>query len=118
MALSTLLSPRRYQVAGYGLALPDNYTLLTLRNTLVRAQAEVDRYCNIPKQPVPFDWRGGTMTDEQHQWPIINPLAYGQGARRVYLNAGPIKAVTSFILDLGKTYTVVITPEDGIYINK
>jgi hypothetical protein len=117
MALTTLLSPRRYQVQGYGLALPDNFSLVQLRNALSRAQAEVNRYCNIPKQPSQFDWRGGTMTDEQHQWKIINPLAYGVGARRVYLNAGPIKAVTSFILDLGKTYTVVITPSDGIYVN-
>jgi hypothetical protein len=58
------------------------------------------------------------MVGEQHQWKIINPLAYGPGARRTYLNCGPIKTVTAFELDLGKTYMVEITPEDGIYINK
>lgn len=103
---------------GYGLATPENYSLATIRNALVTAQDAVSRYCNIPKQPAVFDWRGGTMTDEQHQWPIINPLAYGPGARRTYLNAGPIKEITGFTLDLGKTYMVQITPADGIYVNK
>lgn len=118
MARTTLLSPRRYLRMGYGLATPDNYTIAQIRNALVAAQDAVNRYCNVPKFPSQFDWRGGAMTDEQHQWPIINPLAYGPGSRRTYLNVGPIKEVTSFILDLGKTYRVELTPSDGIYINK
>ncbi len=117
MARTTLLSPRRYLRQGYGLALPDNYTLSTLRSKLIQAQDQVSRYCNVPKQPNPFDWRGGTMTNETHQWKIINPLAYGPGARRVYLNAGPIKEVTAFHLDLGKTYLVEVDPGPNIYIN-
>lgn len=117
MPSQTLLSPRRYLASGFGLTLPDNFSLATLRSTIIRAQSLVDRYCNVPKQPNPFDWRGGTMTDERQQWKIINPLAYGPGARRVYVNAGPIKTVTSFHLDLGKTYMVAIDPTDDLYIN-
>lgn len=117
MARSTLLSPSRYIRQGFGLALPDGFTLSQLRSTIVRAQAQVDRYCNAPKQPSQFNWRGGTMVGETHQWKIINPLAYGPGARRVYLNVGPIKEVTSFHLDLGTTYMVSIDPTDDIYIN-
>jgi hypothetical protein len=117
MARQTLLSPRRYLAGGFGLALPDDFSLATLRSTIIRAQALVDRYCNVPKQPNPFNWRGGTMTNETHQWKIINPLAYGPGARRVYTNVGPIKTVTDFHLDLGKTYLVSIDPTDDIYIN-
>lgn len=117
MASTTLLSPKRYLRAGYGLALPTDFSYSTLRSTLIRAQSRVSQYCNVPKQPTPFDWRGGTMTDERHQWKIINPLAYGPGARRVYLNAGPIKTVTDLHLDLGKTYLVQINPTDDIYIN-
>lgn len=117
MARQTLLSPRRYLAGGYGLALPDGFSLATLRSTLIRAQSLVDRYCNVPRQPNPFDWRGGTMTNETHQWKIINPLAYGPGARRVYTNVGPIKTVTDFHLDLGKTYMVAIDPTDDLYIN-
>lgn len=117
MARSTLLSPSRYIRQGFGLALPDGFTLSQLRSTIVRAQAQVDRYCNVPKQPSQFNWRGGTMVGETHQWKIINPLAYGPGARRVYLNVGPIKEVTAFNLDLGKTYMVSIDPTDDIYIN-
>lgn len=117
MARATLLSPTRYLRSGYGLALPDGFSLSTLRTVIARAQNEVNRYCNIPKQPNPFDWRGGTMTDETHQWKIINPLAYGPGARRVYTNVGPIKEVTAFHLDLGKTYLVTIDPGPNIYVN-
>lgn len=118
MPRTTLLSPRRYLRMGYGLATPTDYTIAQVRNAIVASQDAVNRYCNVPKQPNLFDWRGGTMTDEQHQWPIRNALAYGPGARRTYLNCGPIKTVTGFTLDLGKTYMVEITPEDGIYVNK
>lgn len=118
MARTTLLSPRRYQRMGFGLALPDGYSLSTLRTTLIRAQGEVTRYCNAPKLPQPFDWRGGTMTNERQQWRLVNPLAYGPGARRTYLNSGPIKSVSSFHLDLGLTYSVEITPGSNIYINQ
>lgn len=118
MARTTLLSPRRYLRMGYGLATPDDYTLAQVRNALVSAQDQVNRYCNVPKFPNLFDWRGGVMENEQHQWPIINPLAYGPGSRRTYLNCGPIKEVSQFILDLGKTYRVELTPSDGIYINR
>lgn len=118
MAGPLLLSPSRYMRTGYGLALPTGYTLSMLRSALVRAQNNVTRFCNAPKQPQPFDWRGGTMTDEQHQWKIVSPLAYGPGARRVYTNVGPIKAVTAFSLDLGEDYRVTLTPDDNLYINK
>lgn len=117
MARTTVLSPRRYLRGGYGLALPEGFSLSTLRSTLVRAQALVDRYCNVPKQPNPFDWRGGTMTDEQHQWKIANPLAYGPGVKRVYLNAIPIKSVSAFEIDLGKTYRVTLDPATSLYLN-
>lgn len=117
MARVTLLSPRRYERAGYGMALPTGFTLSQLRSTLIRAQSRVDRYCNVPAQPSAFDWRGGTMTNEQHQWRIINPLAYGPGARRVYTNVGPIKTVTALSLDLGKTYQVALDPAVDVYVN-
>lgn len=117
MASALLLSPRRYLAAGYGLALPSGYTFSQLRSTLVRAQDAVTRYCNAPKQPSAFDWRGGVMEDEQHQWKWVDPLAYGPGARRVYVNAGPIKAVSALTLDLGKTYVVSINPASDIYVN-
>lgn len=117
MARATLLSPARYQRMGYGLALPTGYTLSQLRTALIRAQNEVSQFCNVPKLPQMFDWRGGAMIGEQHQWKIVNPLAYGPGARRIYVNAGPLRTVTELILDLGKTYTVTINPATDVYIN-
>ncbi len=117
MARATLLSPARYQRMGFGQALPNDYTLSQLRTALIRAQSQVSRYCNVPKQPQAFDWRGGTMTDERHQWKLQNPLAYNSGVKRVYLNVSPIKAVTAFSIDLGKTYHIDFDPNTNIYIN-
>lgn len=116
MALATLLSPQRYLRQGFGLA--TDLSLSQLRSTLIRAQSRVDQFCNVPKQPSKFDWRGGAMLNEQHQWPIVSPLAYGPGVRRVYVNAGPIKTVTALSLDLGKTYLVTLDPTTDVYINK
>lgn len=116
MARVTLLSPRRFLRNGYGMALPDGFSLSTLRTRITQAQGLVDRYCNVPKQPSAFDWRGGTMTDEQHQWPLVNPIAPWPGNRRVYLNAGPVKTVTAFTLDLGSTYEVTVQPNQ-VYVN-
>lgn len=117
MARTTLLSPRRYLRSGYGLALPTDYTYSQLRTALIRAQNEVNRYCNVPKQPQAFDWRGGTMTDERHQWKLTNPLAYGPGVKRVYTNVSPIKSVSAFSIDLGKTYHIDFDPTTNIYVN-
>lgn len=117
MSSPLLLSPSRYLRSAYGLALPAGMTQSALRTLLVRAQDLVSRYCNVPKQPNAFDWRGGTMADEQHKWKITNPLAYGPGARRVYTNAGPIRSVTALSLDLGKTYLVALNPANDVYIN-
>ncbi len=117
MASPALLSPARYLRSGYGIALPEGYTLSMLRTKIIQAQEQVTRYCNAPKLPQPFDWRGGTMTGEQHQWRITNPLAYGPGARRIYLNAGPIRSVEAVQLDLGKTYLVSLNAATDIYIN-
>lgn len=113
---AVLLSPRRYLRSGYGIALPDGFSLSTLRTRIAQAQGLVDRYCNVPKQPSAFDWRGGAMAEEQHGWPRVNPLAPGPGSRRVYLNAGPVKDVTAFVLDLGSTYQVTVQPNQ-IYVN-
>lgn len=117
MSRTTLLSPARYLRQGYGLALPTGYTLSALRSALIRAQNQVNRYCNVPKVPQAFDWRGGTMTDETHQWKIVSPLAYGPGAKRVFTNVSPIKGVSALSLALGKTYQVILDPATDVYIN-
>lgn len=116
MTRPLLLSPERYLRSGYGIALPSDFSVSTLRTVLARAQNQVSRFCNVPKQPDAYDWRGGTMTNEQHQWKVQNPLAYNEGARRVYVNAGPILTVTDFHLDLGITYRIAVDPTQ-LYIN-
>jgi hypothetical protein len=116
MSRPLLLSPERYLRSGYGIALPDGFSVSTLRTTLARAQNQVNRYLNAPKLPNPYDWRGGTMTNERQQWRVQSPLAYSEGVRRVYVNSGPIKAVTDFHLDLGTTYMITVDPSQ-LYVN-
>jgi len=116
MARPLLLSPQRYLRSGYGMALPSDFSLSTLRTILTRAQDQVNRYCNVPKLPNAYSWLGGTMTDEKQQWIVANPLAYSEGVRRVYVNAGPIRTVTDFHLDLGQTFRIAVDPSQ-LYVN-
>ena len=110
------LSPARYLAGGYGVDTTD-LTTVQLRNKLVQATNMANRYCNVPKLPQAFDFRGGTMTDERHQFPAVDPLAFGPGARRVFLNAAPVKSVSSFILDLGLNNHITIDAATQLYVN-
>ena len=116
MTRRLVLSPQRFLRMGYGQALPSDFSMSTLRTVLSQAQDQVSRYCAVPKMPQAYDWRGGTMTNEKQQWKVSNPLAYGEGVRRVYLNSYPIKAITDFHLDLGLTFSIQV-PNDQLYLN-
>lgn len=114
--LQSYLSPARYLAGGYG-ADTSGMTQAAVRNVLVRATSRVNRYCNAPKLPSPFDFRGGAMIDEMHQWPIVNSLAYGPGARRVYVNATPLRTVTALSIQLGVSPQITIDPSDQLFVN-
>ncbi len=61
------LTPERFRTMGLGVDLTD-VDDIELQSMLARASATVDDYCNVPVLPNPFDFRGGTMTDEAHEW--------------------------------------------------
>jgi hypothetical protein len=65
-----------------------------LRSTLERASALVDTYCCVPMLPQKFDFRGGTMTDEEHEW--TDDLYDRPRPYRYYPWAGPVQSVSSF----------------------
>lgn len=114
MASQTYCSPLRYLHGGYGVA--DTGTALALRNKLVAATAQVNAFCNAPLQPDIFDFRGGSVTDEQHVWQPPTPLLNEPGARRVFLSHRPIQSVTAFQIQYTNTYSLVLTP-DQLMVN-
>lgn len=87
------LTPERFRTMGLGVDL-DDVDDVELRSVLERASAAVDSYCSVPLLPQKFDFRGGTMTDEQHEWRsdmYDRPAPY-----RFWPYAKPVKEVTSF----------------------
>ena len=75
------LTPERFRTMGVGSDL-DNIEEWELRSILQSASRSVDAYCNVPILPQRFIFRGGTMTDEDHE------MVYN--SRRVRLRARPI----------------------------
>lgn len=116
MAQQAYLSTNRYLSGGYGID-TTGYTRASLRNILVRATTSVNRYCGAPSQPQAFDFRGGVVTGEQHQWPYVDRLLMAAGSRRVYLNQRPVQTVTQFVLRMAKNYTYTIDPATSLVVN-
>lgn len=116
MTQQTYLSPNRYLRGGYGNG--EDLTKAALRNILTRASATVNAYCAGPSQPQAFDFRGGTVTGEQHDWPYVAPLLIREGSRRVYVNQRPLQTVTSLVIRLAKTYSISLDPATNIMVNK
>lgn len=117
MAQQSLLSVNRFLDAGYGID-TSPFTRSQLRSILVRATSAAYRYCAAPSIPQAFDFRGGAVTGEKHQWPYVAPLLIASGSRRVYLNQKPLKDVSSFVLRLAKDYTVSLDPARNIVVNQ
>jgi hypothetical protein len=118
MANVSYLSVNRYLRGGFGIDVPADYSRATLRNKLVQATTVVNSYCGAPSQPQAFDFRGGVVTGEQHQWPYIDPLLVKSGSRRVFLNQRPLVSVESFVLQLAENYTVTLNPATNVVVNK
>ena len=117
MANQSYLSVNRFLDGGYGID-TSTFTRSQLRNILVRATANVNRFCSVPSIPQAFDFRGGSVTGEKHQWPYVPPLLITSGSRRVFLNQKPLKDVSSFVLRLAKDYTVSLDPVRNIVVNQ
>ncbi len=110
MALQAYCSPLRYIHGGYGLT--DTGTALALRNKLLQASAQVDTFCNGSLLPDKHDFRGGTVTDEQHIWQPPTPLLNEPGARRVFLSHRPIRTLTAFAIQYTNSYQIILQPTD------
>lgn len=111
------LSPTRYLAGGYGLD-TSSFSRAQIMRFLSRATAQVNAWCAVPQIPQPFDFRGGAVTGEQHEWRVPSSILLADAStRRVYLNQGPVRTVTAFLVRLGKTYSIELTPSTDIYVN-
>lgn len=105
------VTPERYRTMGFGVDLSEIEDF-ELRAILHAASAAVDSYCNVPLLPQKHDFRGGTITDEQHQWRIGNDNGSEFGQRRFYFFHRPLQTVTDFrIMVTGGQYVVIPTSE-------
>lgn len=104
------LTPARFREMGFGIDVGelDDAELLALIN---QASSVVDSYCNVPRIPQMHDFRGGTITGEQHAWRYpTTPFEIGQ--RRYYPWHWPIIAIQQFRIYVTNTQYVEIAPTE------
>lgn len=115
--VSPYLTAARFNaVAGLGI----DATFLTapqLRANLQRATAMVNSWCAQAQIPQPFDFRGGTVTGEQHRFQPPNPLTAGEGSRRIFPHQLPLRTVTAFALDFTNSYHLTLNTAQDVYVN-
>jgi hypothetical protein len=85
------LTPQRYRSMGFGTTdQSDEY----LRSLINRASLAVDRYCSVPMVPQRYSFRGGTITNEEHEFYLGNGVNEPQ-QRRFWPRSKPLKSVQS-----------------------
>jgi len=104
------LTHKRFRTLGTGLTLPDSDA--DLLPSLTVASAMVNTYCAAP---VDHDFRGGSISQEQHDWQIGNQ--WKMGTVKVYPYHRPIKTVGQLQIDVTNIQHVTI-PANEMYVNK
>src|ERR1041385_1040167 len=102
-----------FRTQGLGVDLTP-YSDEELRSILQAAAARVNAYTSAPNLPQPHDFRGGTITDERHEWDIGGQSRVG--TRRVRPWHQPVKSIDSFRILVTEGNYIVIQPDD-MFIN-
>lgn len=63
------VTAERVKTLGLGIDL-DEIEVVDIRASIARAVATIHTFCAVPMLPQRYDFRGGTITDEEHVWPI------------------------------------------------
>jgi hypothetical protein len=103
------VTPERYRTMGYGVDITDVEDV-ELRSILTRASSMVDAICAVPKIPQKFDFRGGSITGERHEWYIDayeRPHPY-----RFRVFHRPVKVISKFRIYSSPTIYVEIPTAD------
>lgn len=122
MAAGPYMTAKRFRLGGFGIDLSD-FSDVELTATLRRATTLVNTWVNGSQVPHPFDFRGGLVENEQHIFPIPNPLTPYPGSRRVFPNNRPLQSVTKFWLqftnnqELDAGYRIELNVDTDIFVN-
>ena len=108
--VATYLTPKRFRTSGTGVDLSE-MTDEQLLPVLSVASALVNRYCSAPLH---HDFRGGSVTDEQHRWDIGNQ--YKMGTQRIFPKHRPFKTVDYLQIDVTNTQYIKID-SGSLYLN-
>jgi hypothetical protein len=85
-----------------------------LRSVISRASSLVNTFCAAPNLPQRHDFRGGSITREQHAWRMGTD--YYTGTRRVYVWHKPVKSITSLAIRVTNNMSVSLSASD-LFIN-
>lgn len=108
------LTPARYKKMAFGI---DTSELDDIELAALCSQATtmVNAYCLAPRLPQAHDFRGGTVTNEQHQWRYPEtPFDIGQ--RKAYPFHWPIKKMNEFRIYVTNTQYVGIDATE-LFVN-
>mgnify|MGYP001358247632 CR=1 FL=1 len=86
--MPSYITPARYRTMGLGIDLSAK-TDVELASVLAAASAEVNRYCNVPRD---HDFRGGSALAEEHPWEVGN--TYKRPSGKLWPYHRPLKEVT------------------------
>lgn len=105
------LTPKRYRSLGTGVDLT-GLSDADILPSLIVASAMVNSCCNTPTD---HDFRGGTITNEQHTWDVGNQ--WKLGSNRVYPFHRPVKTVSQMRIDITNTQYLLLDDPTKLYIN-
>lgn len=108
------MTPGRFRIGGYGVDLTD-ITDAELASILQTATAMVNGYCTVPMHPAEYDFRGGTVTDENTAWDIGHELL--PPTRSALSRYTPIISVENFRIDVTGSQYLGFT-DDQLYLTE
>lgn len=104
------LTPKRLRHMGLGVDLSAK-TDAELAEQIRSATAAVDAFCNVPTTPVPYSFKGGSITGERHSWGQYNRN------HRVYPYHQPVREVTGFRILATESLYIDFPETTDYYVN-
>lgn len=109
------VTPERFKAMGFGLDF-DGLEEFELRSILRRASTRVNAIAAAPGLPQPHDFRGGSITGEEHYWRMGDGVSQPD-QRTFYLWHTPIKAVSDLRIRLTNTQGIIFDAGE-LYVSK
>lgn len=104
------ITPKRLRHMGLGLNLADK-TDAELAEQIRSASQAVDAFCNVPRTPQPYTFKGGTIAGETHGWGLFNRN------HRVWPFHQPVRAVTSLRINATESLYIDFPDASDYYVN-